>query len=429
MRPLHQILGLDQSRRFVYTPVPGLGIDVHAREWSAGRTGAHVPASDGRAPIVLVAGMGASSRYWVPLARRLAERHDVIAPDLPGFGRTPRLHGASRFTGPSPREQADHLLAWMDARGLRRVVLVGHSIGCQTCVDFTTRFPGRVERLILAGPTYEVGRRNVFVQSLRLAVGGLFELPALHLVLPIEYGSAGPARAVVQGRRALSDPIEEKLPLVPVPTLVVRGEFDPIATRRWCEAVAARLPVGGLVTIERAGHAVHFSAPDVTAQLTERFLDGRLDPARPPREGATVAPIMRRRRLGPLSAPPQPISSRAHQLLDFAAAGVALAAAFAPGVGPRTRQTLLAAAAVGTANTLLTDFGTGPARRPRRRLPMVTHLTFDFATGTKLLVFATSRLRREPATGRWITAGIGVVHLAAALLTHAPTGPARWGRR
>src|SRR5215217_647908 len=67
-----------------WTDVPTLGCRVHARTW-AGSPG------EQRAPVVLVHGLGLSSRYLAPLGRRLAALgHRVLAPDLPGFGRSPK---------------------------------------------------------------------------------------------------------------------------------------------------------------------------------------------------------------------------------------------------------------------------------------------------------------------------------------------------
>ena len=68
---------------------------------------------------MLVHGLALSSRYMVPLGRRLAARgYDVLAPDLPGFGRTRKPAGSGWPGGPNVREQADQLLAWMDACGI-----------------------------------------------------------------------------------------------------------------------------------------------------------------------------------------------------------------------------------------------------------------------------------------------------------------------
>ncbi len=141
---------LTDAGRSEWTAVPAIGVTFHARVWDGPGT-----------PVVLVAGLGVSSRYWVRLGRRLGGRSGVLAPDLPGFGRTPPPPGSRWPAGPDVREQADQLVAWMDARGIARAVLVGHSVGCQTVVDVAVRFPGRVDRVVLAAPPFEPGRRSL----------------------------------------------------------------------------------------------------------------------------------------------------------------------------------------------------------------------------------------------------------------------------
>ncbi len=109
----------------------------------------------GRAPVVLVHGLGVSSRYMRPLARHLATDLRVHAPDLPGFGRS----GKPRRVLSIP-ELADWLAAWMEAAGLRRAALVGNSLGCEILVELVLRHPERVERLVLQGRTPEPGART-----------------------------------------------------------------------------------------------------------------------------------------------------------------------------------------------------------------------------------------------------------------------------
>ncbi|MEP1126518.1 MAG: alpha/beta fold hydrolase, partial [Ilumatobacter sp.] len=52
----------------------------------------HVRKGSG-SPLLLVHGLGAGMQSWSPIIDELAERRDVIAVDLPGFGETPPLTG------------------------------------------------------------------------------------------------------------------------------------------------------------------------------------------------------------------------------------------------------------------------------------------------------------------------------------------------
>lgn len=388
--------------------MPSVGVTMHARAW------------DGRSalPLILVAGLGVSSRYWVPFGRRLAGQFRILAPDLPGFGRSPKPPGVPWPAGPSVREQADQLLAWMDARGIERAHLCGHSVGCQIVADVAARFPNRVEKLILAAPTYERGRRRLAWQIPRLLAGALFETITLDLTVLVEYLSVGPFRILQQAVRSMADPIEAKLPRLEAPTLVIRGAVDPVVTRGWAQEVAAGAPRSLLVEIGGVGHAMQFSAAAVTARVVGDFLRGRLDVARPPPDGAVVVPQDDPRH-DPLG-PPQPIAPTVHGVLDGFTSAMALTLPHVTRCGRRTRRALSAAAGFSLASNLMTDCPLGL----RRAMPMVAHANLDLVSGVTLLAASATYLRREPRAGRWVVAGLGAWQIASALLTAKPTGPA-----
>lgn len=215
-------------------------------------------------PVVLVHGLAVSSRYFAPLARRLAMRNWVIAPDLPGYGRS--------ATPPRPLdvpELADALLAWLDLLEVERAPLVANSLGCQIAVDLAVRRPERVERLVLLGPTMDPAAPTLLGQGLRLARDIPREPLGLNLAELRDYARMGPQRILATARFALADPLLDKLPRVAAPTLVVRGERDPIAPQAWIERMAALLPDGRVAVVPGAPHAAHWGAADAVARLVE----------------------------------------------------------------------------------------------------------------------------------------------------------------
>jgi pimeloyl-ACP methyl ester carboxylesterase len=103
---------------------------------------------DGRGVLVLLHGLGATSSTWTPTARRVAAAgHPCLVPDLLGFGSSMRL--GTRF---GLDEQADAVLRLLDASGVRRAHLAGHSWGCAVAAAVAQRAPQRVERLTLVAP-------------------------------------------------------------------------------------------------------------------------------------------------------------------------------------------------------------------------------------------------------------------------------------
>ena len=218
--------------------------------------------------LVLLHGMGVSSRYFLPTAGRLASRCTVYAPDLPGFGLSAPL--GKRLT---VRGLADAFEAWLDAAGLQMPhALVANSFGCQVVADFAARRPERVARLVLVGPTIDRRARSLGRQAARLALDSVREPVGLLAVEAVDYvlhiGKSGVAGFV----EMIRDPVECKLRDVRAPTLVVRGDRDPIVPHTWAEEVAATLPRGRLVEVPGAAHAVNYNAPDALTRLTLEFL-------------------------------------------------------------------------------------------------------------------------------------------------------------
>ena len=180
---------------------------------------------------------------------------------------------------------------------MERAALVGNSMGCQVIAEMAVRHPGRVERAVLQGPTMDPKGRSVFRQAGRFLLDVPREPPSLVPIELLDLLSAGARRAWHTLRYALEDPIEEKLPHMRVPTLVVRGSRDPIATQRWAEEVTGLLPMGRLCVIPGAAHAANYGRAAQFARIVHEFLD---DAGRPGarREKPTVRNPGRGLRLG-----------------------------------------------------------------------------------------------------------------------------------
>src|SRR5581483_8489900 len=226
------------------------GLRMHARL----ATGLAPP---GAKAVVLVHGVGVSSRYMIPTAVRLAPHYRVYAPDLPGFGRSDRPPRLLDIGG-----LADALAAWLRLAGPGRAALLGNSLGCQVIVDLAVRHPELVERAVLVGSTVDPQARSLLRQIARGALDLLREPISYWPLLAADYLIAGPVWTIRTLRRGVEDPIAEKLSQVRAPTLVVRGSRDPIAPQDWAEEMARRLPRGRLVVLEGAAHAANYTAAE-----------------------------------------------------------------------------------------------------------------------------------------------------------------------
>jgi pimeloyl-ACP methyl ester carboxylesterase len=139
-------------------------------------------------------------------------------------------------------------------------------------VDLTVRRPELVQALVLAGPTIDRRARRASTQIVRWLRDWPGERLSLSLAHLRDFAHAGIKRSLGTFRCTLADRIEEKLPLVQVRTLVVRGTRDTIVPQAWAEEVARLLPYGELILIPGAPHCVNYSTPGPFSDILASFL-------------------------------------------------------------------------------------------------------------------------------------------------------------
>lgn len=235
-------------------------------------------------PLVFVHGLGVSSRYLLPTAKLLEPAMTVYAPELPGTGRSEKPRRALDVP-----QLARSLLRWMDAMQLDRASFLGNSLGSQVLVELAVKAPSRVDRLILTGPTVDPKWRTLAKQLPRWFIEVTREPLALLPTLIRDYLIFGPLRFLRGGRFALEDPIEEKLPLVRAPSLVIRGARDAFVSPEWLERMVSLMPNARAETIAGAAHAVTYSQPAALARVVLPFLSAPsscVDPPAMSRENA-----------------------------------------------------------------------------------------------------------------------------------------------
>ena len=120
----------------------------------------------GKPPLVLLHGMLGSSRNWQTAGGDLAAHFHVLAPDLRNHGRSPHAETMSY------EEMMADVLAWLDAQGLRRAPLVGHSMGGKIAMLLACRQPERVERLVVV----DIAPRDYFWPAHRASFAAMNEL-------------------------------------------------------------------------------------------------------------------------------------------------------------------------------------------------------------------------------------------------------------
>jgi pimeloyl-ACP methyl ester carboxylesterase len=221
-----------------------------------------------RPVVVMIHGIGVSNWYFRPMMRELRDEYRTVAIDLPGFGNSP-VPGR-RFTVADYAAVVNEVIR---RQGWVRPVLVGHSMGCQVVSECERQQPGISRGLILMGPTITAGRRSVRQQAARLLLDAWREPLRTTVVVTADYIRTSTRHYIRTIKPMLNDRIEERLPLVEPPVLVIRGSRDPLATSSWSQELAARTADGRMVQIDDGAHNIQHSHPVAVADLCRSFIE------------------------------------------------------------------------------------------------------------------------------------------------------------
>lgn len=216
--------------------------------------------------IVLLHGLAVSADYWwrngPPLA---AAGFRVIAPDLPGFGRTRGPDG-----GLSIQEQAAAFNQWKMTMRLERSIHVGHSLSCQSLLQHALWFPEQVAGLVLAAPTGDPAPLRMVRQVIGLGRDAFRESWRLKVTVAQAYLRAGPVRTARTWRAAARHDALAAAEAVRCPGTVILGTRDPVVRRGFAEALARRLG-GEVVWVPDGPHAVIFDTAEAFNSAVEGF--------------------------------------------------------------------------------------------------------------------------------------------------------------
>jgi pimeloyl-ACP methyl ester carboxylesterase len=220
-------------------------------------------------PVVMIHGLGGSSRCWAWTVPALARRHRVFLVDLPGFGRLRRLH--RRFALDTA---AAWLTEWLAAVGIGRAHLVGHSMGAFISAQIAAATPALVERLVLVSAAGVPTGRSLG-DCLRHVPGGWRHRPpgAWRLLLP-DALLTRPSLMWRTARELLGRDLRETLGEIRVPTLVLWGADDPLLPAAGARAFRGSIAGARLLLLPRAGHLPMLTRPDEFNRAIVAFLGG-----------------------------------------------------------------------------------------------------------------------------------------------------------
>ena len=259
------------------------GLRLHYRDWGS-------PAAP---PLVLLHGGQGNARQWDTVARALADRSRVLAPDLRGHGESDHAPDGDY----APDVVAGDVAALADALGLGRFALVGFSIGGHAAYIYAAGHPDRVERLVLSESFIppDTPEARAYLNAARGLTEEVIDDPEEAVAAFAAAGFAPYAPQdevrhwVVSGLARRADgrwayrrdprfrrpPAPDKPRFIPpaevmwgllarvaCPTLVVRGAASEIVPAELAERVAAAMPDARVATLPQAGHCGAAGQPD-----------------------------------------------------------------------------------------------------------------------------------------------------------------------
>lgn len=245
-------------------------------------------------PLVCCHAFGVNRAMWQAQRARFSANHRLITFDQRGTGESDHPRAQAGDNDPYTLDAfAEDLRGVLDAEGLDTASILGFSMGAATALRFATRWPERVERLVLASamasrlPTQIIQRAQKVVQVLEdkglksayefYFAGALFDgltkdggtspLMANASTQATAHGFRGCFRVTIERESMVGD-----LHRITSPTVILVGERD-VHYLADAELMAQKIPNAHRVVVPGVGHAMSLEAPDLFADEVLKFLN------------------------------------------------------------------------------------------------------------------------------------------------------------
>ncbi len=231
--------------------------------------------------IILVHGSGLSHIVWSLHEQfYVSQGFNVLALDLPGHGNS---------DGPclkSIQEISDWLKNLSFKINLKRIILIGHSQGCLVGIDFASRYPEKIENLILAGGAYKL---PVNQSLLDLAKSG--DEKALSLMMKWGYEGSksfiggNPVKKIINSTREIREILfvdlnacnnykegKKSLEKINCPTLCIFGDLDKMVPLETGNKMSGIIKNSKTEIIKDCGHMIIFEKAFEMRRVVKEFL-------------------------------------------------------------------------------------------------------------------------------------------------------------
>lgn len=240
---------------------------------------------DGDGPVVLmIHGLGGTGSFYQPQAEALAERFQVVRPDLEGSGRTPLAGNGPLSIG----RWVDDFEALVDQLGVDQVRIIGHSMGTLIAQELAIRLGDRVAALALLGAVKapaEAGQKAQAERAAKVRAEGMGAVaPGIVAAATSEKTRRDnpvraafvrelllrqPAEGYAQSCEALAGATEPDTAKITAPLLLLTGSDDKTGPPAASEEIAGRLAQDATVRVyDDVGHWTAIeAATEVTRDL------------------------------------------------------------------------------------------------------------------------------------------------------------------
>jgi pimeloyl-ACP methyl ester carboxylesterase len=242
------------------------------------------------APLLLIAGFACDHTIWSQVEPALAAQYRVISFDNRGVGRS------STPDNPySIRQMADDAGALLDAIGIRRAHVAGHSMGGQIAQELALAHPDKVRSLLLLSSCARCDARNQAIIETMGELPRLVDPPTCaRLIMPWLYTNAfyskpGAIDQLVtwlletpnpptsqgmyhQSRAITACDTAGRLASIRCPALVLVGKEDALLPIAFSRQLAEGIPAAEMVVLEGTGHGLLIESPEAVARAMLDFL-------------------------------------------------------------------------------------------------------------------------------------------------------------
>lgn len=240
-------------------------------------------------PLFILHGLFGSLDNWQTLGKQWAETHSVYLIDLPN-------HGKSYHTDSFSYDQmSDAVAALCDDLGMDKVILLGHSMGGKTAMNFAVNHPDKLSKLIIvdiAPKPYAPHHDLILDGLLSFNPNELLSRKEADTLMAKKIDNLGVRMFLLKNldRRkaggyewkmnldllkvAVNQVIDETdIPFpINVETLFIRGAASNYILDEDFDVIHDKFPLSHIETVEGAGHWVHAEKPEELFNLVNEFI-------------------------------------------------------------------------------------------------------------------------------------------------------------